>query len=67
METGERGLNFEGRDVNCKSCGAHEETLEHFILQCRTLQYMRDEYKITGVTIQNILGFEKDGDTYREI
>ena len=49
---------FEGVHVNCKLCGAHEETL----VQCHTLRYMRDEYEITGVTIQNILGFGKDGD-----
>ena len=32
------------------------------ILQCPTLQYMRNEYEITRVTIQIILDFEIDGD-----
>jgi len=48
---------FQGGPVECKLCGAPEETLDHFIVECQRLQHIRLEYELETEPIQDILGF----------
>ena len=53
---------FEGGEVGCKLCGADEETTEHFILECRRLRVIREEFGMIDMDIGGILGFDQNED-----
>ena len=46
-----------GGDVSCKMCGAPEESLEHFIIECPNYSDTRLEFGMSEADIQDILGF----------
>ena len=50
---------FQNGDVSCVLCGADEETIEHFVLQCESLAEVRVRNGVTaGDTLQKVLLFE---------
>ena len=49
---------FEQGEVDCKLCGYEEETLEHFIMDCPRYSEIRNDYDVSGMNIQSILGFD---------
>ena len=57
LRLGWRG-RFSNASVTCGLCGGEEEeTLKHFIVECRSLQETREKYKMSGKTIEEVLLF----------
>ena len=53
---------FQGGEIVCRMCGAEEETLEHFILECPSYLDIRLEYEMSEMDMENILGFKNQGE-----
>ena len=49
---------FEKGNVDCKLCGAGEETLTHFLKECTGLQKLRHDYGMDRYEIEEILLFK---------
>ena len=51
-------LRFENGDVNCKLCNAdYEETIEHFLMDCMSLNEVREEYGMINRKVEEVLLF----------
>ena len=49
---------FEGGAVDCLLCGGEEETLRHFVVECRELQEIRRRYGVYGAeALEEVLMF----------
>ena len=49
---------FEGGAVDCLLCGGEEETVRHFVVECRELQEIRRQYGVNGTeALEEVLLF----------
>ena len=55
---------FEGGDTTCLLCNEEEETLEHFLLKCKTLHTVREQLNIKHLNIEQLLLFAQEGNMW---
>ena len=54
---------FEGGAVDCLLCGGEEETVRHFVVECRELQEIRRRYGVYGTeALEEVLLFMEKND-----
>ena len=49
--------------MDCMLCGGEEETVRHFVMECRELQEIRRRYGVCGTeALQEVLMFMEKGE-----
>ena len=43
------------KSVECEMCGEPEETLDHFISECKALEEVREQHGLWGVAVEEVL------------